>query len=271
MFAAGSTSEPYELKPFLNGLIPALDLTGKTPVSPKILLNQSTAIIVVLGQSNITTTVLGGAYTPVNSMVHNLNVYTGGMYRAADPLLGDQTSAGNYGSTLTRLGDKLITQRVFQRSILKPLGVGASTISDWDVGGHYHHRIDVCARRLQSLGLTATHIIWHQGESDAVDGTSQAAYYAALLRIIAAFRAAGMGAPFFVCKATWFAGSLPAGSAAVRAAQAQIVDNDTVFAGPDTDTLDNTYRFDTTHFSPTGSEAFADLLATVIRDHKYAH
>src|SRR5262245_61800347 len=54
----------------------------------------------------------------------------------------------------------------------------------------------------QNHGLTITHMLWHQGESDADARTSATAYKAMFLSMLASIRRRGVDAPVLVSIAT---------------------------------------------------------------------
>jgi len=99
-------------------------------------------------------------------------------------------------------------------------------------------------------------LIWGQGESDALGGTSQAAYTTSLNQVIANAQACGMNGRIFITLESWNAGST---SANVRAAQAAVVTG-AVFQGGDMDTLNATNRqVDNTHLNDAGAPSMATL------------
>src|SRR4051794_37689701 len=104
----GSIDDPFVISQIVAG-VGLVDngyakLTAKTLVDPRLVSGENTAVIIVLGQSNGANHV-NALYTPTNVKVENFGVLNGGLYRAADPLLGCSGSNGNW---LGRLGDKLI-------------------------------------------------------------------------------------------------------------------------------------------------------------------
>ncbi len=262
MFSAGSDRDPYRLtyrhlygRGFDNR-------AARTQVSPALTPGEGTAVIVTLGQS------LAGnwqndasPYTPSNAKVENFNIFDGGVYQCGSgPLLGCD---GTLGNLFPEMADGLIDDEVYERVILAPMALGASAFNVWLTAAA--ERITVMARRLEAAGLEATHILYSGGENDAFTGTSQSTCEGQLEGILAAFRAEGIAAPMYVAKETWVNGSQPGGASAVRAAQAAVVDNVDIFAGPDLDTLNNTYRDSTqTHFNAAGRTAAAALWKAAI-------
>lgn len=262
MQSFASSSDPYRLS-YRHAYGRGFENTnGRVRVSAKLDPGEETAVMILVGQS------LAGnwndaAYTPTNTKVENFNIFDGGVYRCSGgPLLGCDGGMKSNGTPLSnifpRVGDKLIDAEHFDRVIFAPMALGGSAINVWL--GPAAERILVMKRRLDAAGLAATHILFSGGETDAALGTSQATCEANLLSVLAAFRTVGIDAPMWVARETWASGSQPAGAAAVRAAQAAVVDNVDIFAGPDLDTLNNTNRDDTeTHFNATGADAAAGL------------
>lgn len=277
MFAAGSAVDPFffaELPPGSSsgtiGMSSYVNLDGRTQVDPRLVPGQSTAVFLTAGQSNGQNCVCSGPgtgvfYTPTNSLVQNLNIYNGGLYTAKDPLLGHDNSLGG-GTWQCKLGDLLINAGKYQRVIFVPISIGGTVVSQWAAGGALNARLAAAVRRIEAIGLPLTALLWCQGETDAVNGTGQSAYAASLSSVISTVTGL-ISTKILVALETWDAGALPAGSTAVRAAQAQVVDNITTFQGPDGDTLDNTNRFDTTHWNATGRDNFATGWKTAIINH----
>jgi len=187
----------------------------------------------------------GTAFTPVNpTKIDNLTILNGGIYQASDPLAGpinDCVSCGP-GNFLLRVADTLITNNLFDRVIIVPIGVGGTTVGSWETGTQ-SDRFKVAYARLAAKGIvpglanTTFVICWIQGEQDNANGTTQSSYFNSLTNVIANARAVGFTqalVPFFVPLETWSTGTT---SAAVRAAQAAIVNpSANIQAGPDMDT-----------------------------------
>lgn len=209
-------------------------------------------VALVAGQSNAA----NGGQGPSPAVPGVFNLYGGQCYQARDPLLG---ASGAGGSPWVRLGRRLIEAGRFDAVILVPAAVGGTRIAHWSPGGELHPLLLSALDCVGAAGLAVTHMIWHQGESDAQYGTSQAAYAKALAAIIAGLRRRGMAAPVMVCRVATMRGVV---NPAVRAAQDQVIAQiPGVVAGPDTDLLlGSDYRFDELHFSAAGLEAFADAL-----------
>jgi hypothetical protein len=238
------------------------NITGRTRVSALLAGGENTAVIIVTGQSNAANNV-DTKYTPSNSKVENLNLWDGGIYRADDAMLGtDAIGTLGDGSWIGRLGDKLITDDTYDRVIFAPIAINGSSAEQWAANGDCNHRIAAVCARLLSLQLTPTFIISMQGEQDNNLGTTANNYRDRKRSEVATYRQCGVTAPYFVGGCTWRAG---AASATVQSGQALATDAGLgIFAGANTDTLNNTYRQDTTHFTASGADAVADLWQDVI-------
>lgn len=253
-----------------NGNYPGYtNVAGRVQVDPAIVGGQKTLVIMVAGQSNACS-VGPTPYTPTSSLVHNLNIYDGGVYRMKDaplgcsqtPIIGNTIPAGTW---LGRLGDKLIAASVAARVIMVPVAMAGSYIRDHDPTGtqpNNYQRIKVGLLRCADRGYTPDAIIWMQGEGDNVGGTTQSVYQTALAAIIAQSRTDGYAGPWFVNKTTWNAG---AASSTIQAAQAAIVNHTLgIWAGANTDAYNNTFRQDLCHFTDTGMDNVATDVKTAL-------
>lgn len=178
---------------------------------------------------------------------------TQGFAQAFDP----QPTADNvFSSPWPRLGDALVAKTGRPVKFLS-VGVGNTQISEWVPGTPNYQRITDAINLFNGKGFTA--FLWHQGENDAAFGTTQAAYTAALKSIIDQIRTdAGWTVPCGIAVATHPNEATGAGVSAAQIAVGTTYLN--CFQGANTDTLDNTYRYDNTHFNTTiGTEAHANL------------
>jgi hypothetical protein len=183
------------------------------------------------------------------------NFHQGKLYAAHDPLLG---AGGDGGSVWTRLGDRLIAAKYYDAAVFLTLGVGNAALARWTVNGDLHPRLVEAIRDVQSLGLPITHVLWHQGEKDAMLRTSKHAYKQMFMAMASSIRQHGVTAPIYVSVATRCY-KLRA-QEEIRQAQQELVDvAKGIYAGPDTDTVGWGYRYDGCHFSDEGLERCAEL------------
>lgn len=247
---------------------------SKVQVDATLVPGQKTLVLCIGGQS-LTTNVVPTLYVPTNRTgVQNFSITNGGCYIAPvsgsiDPLLGCTGFAPNLpgvsavgGHWAGILADSLITAGIAARVIIVPFGIGGSQIADWQVGGANNPRFAVMARRLALAGLAPSCIMWEQGESDNLGGTTQAQYTTRLASMLSTIQTLWPTVPTFVAQASWINGTT---SAAVVAAQAAAVSHPLVWAGPNADSLNATNRqSDNTHWNNTGAAAIAGLWKTAL-------
>lgn len=236
--------------------------TGRTPVSAALAEGETTGIFLVVGQSLLANH-NGALHSPSSTKVQNLNPYDGTVYQMKNEVLG-ASGSGN-GSILPYLGDKLITAGTFDRVIFVPVAIGGSAMRDWEPAGMLFHRLVVAILRAREKGYAISGVIFELGQSDQMLGTSQAAWQSSFQRMLDGARGYGFNGPWFVARCSMLSNVT---SSTVRAAQAAVVDNVNVFAGPDIDTLtSSTNRSDGTHLTATGANGSAALWETVLSSH----
>lgn len=257
-----SNPDPFTLTDTATGIFK--DTNGKSLRSSAIDPTLKTLVLISVGESN-RTTLNPSAVTPVNAaVVDNFNVYDGATYNADGALLGTQfVPVQGPGNLVIRLADLFVTNARFARVIIVPLAIGSTTAANW-AALPLADRVTVAMRRLAARGITpasfgATFCIeYGLGANDNVQGTSQAAWQASFGTFKSNVLAAGFSGRIFVSLETWAAGAT---SAAIRAAQAAVVDNVKVFQSGDIDTLGATKRQpDNTHLNDTGAAGAATLI-----------
>jgi len=205
-------------------------------------------VLLIIGQSN------GGNHGDTQfaaaEAVFNFNPFDGLCYRARDPLLGP---TGEGGTPWCLMSDGLIRDGVAHSILLCPLNVGGATVGEWAPGGPYHHRLSYAVARLRQAGFAPTRVLWHQGEADALYGTSKEHYIRSFRALVGSVRALDIAAPIYVAIASYFA--VPEGYAAaqavIRGAQFAVIDaGNGIFIGPDTDRIAD--RFDGCHMGRQG-------------------
>jgi hypothetical protein len=215
--------------------------------------NSDTAIILTFGQSNAANH--GETKFKPEKGVYNFYFNNGRCYVAEDPLLG---ASGKFGSVWTRLGDLLIKNNVYKQVLLVPIAQGGAPVEGWvpHNGANLYPRIEIAFNRLTKLGLTLTHLLWHQGESDK-DSTG-IKYEKSFLKMYRAIRNLGVTAPLYIALATYCDGY---DNDDVRNAQERLSKTNLLIrTGANTDSLkDDKYRLDKCHFSKLGLTRHAQL------------
>lgn len=259
MFKILGLSLVMSLFPFSEGISATryTDVSALTEVScVDINHGADTFVMVTAGQSNAANSV-SQQYTPTQEVYM---FYNGKCYEATDPLLG---TTGVGGSTWGRLADNLILNKGYTNVVIIGTAVGSSSIAEW-VPATPNFTFSVTQTyQASQLGLDADAFLFQQGEADTVLGTSLQAYYANL----SSFRwglvnYGGITAPFYVSKTSYCFGE---DSLEIRQAQGYAANTLwNTFAGPNTDTLGNEYRYDNCHMNATGSEVLADMWEEVL-------
>lgn len=249
-----SAPDPYVLpEPTDPTILPGWKyMDGLTQVSPALVSNEATAVLLLGGQSNMAN-YAQTSFTPVNAKVQVLNIYNGGVYQVgAGSLPGAGGILDCWGK---RLADKLISSGKYARVILVPIAISSTFFADWAVGGAMNPRIGVAAKRLASLGLPLTYILWGQGESDNVGATSQASCTTSLNSIIATLQQNFGATPIRIASQSYYLGATAAN---VTNAQAAVLGG-TVLPGPNADSLTSGSRYDNIHWNASGADAIASL------------
>jgi hypothetical protein len=177
-------------------------------------------------------------------------------------------ATGKGGSPWAPMGDQLV--KIWHHPIgLVSVGVGGSAVGEWDPeSGQYYPRMQEALNRLKPHGLRA--VLWHQGESDAVAGTSVDVYKRTLLKVITQSRADwGEMLSWIVARASFVPDeTVPkVNFQQVRTAQTEVCAEEKVYPGPDTDDLlGNRWRHDLLHFGREGLPEHGRRWAQVILD-----
>ncbi len=250
---------------------------GYTASSIPLVGGQRTHVILISGDSTASNCI-DSQTTVTSSLVQHIDPKTGGVFKLKDPNLGTNSlGPGDVGSLWSYLGDKLISEGNCDRVVFLNHSIPGTLALDFCTPGFYStdnaassnacrfwDRIPMACRRADLLGLTPTLIIVQFGANSSFLGFTQANETAALQNIIAAYQAHAPGTKIMIPYNTFIAGSLPAGSAAIRAAQLAVRNGTTIIAGPDLDTLTGASRHDGTHWNAAGGDAAADLYVAEI-------
>ena len=223
----------------------------------------NTLVLLVMGQSNAA----NAGETKYEAHCQNtFNYYEETLYPLKDPLKG---ANGDAGSVWSRLGDKIVEHNFARTVIIVPCAVGGTKIEQWIPGGDLNHLIAETVQHLHNSGLTVTHVLWHQGESNHVDYSGgltpvqNAANYTNNFHVLLNYlRSIGINAPVYPAMATRCVGEP---DFVLQEAQRNLAnDSLNIFNGPNTDSLDNAYRYDNCHFNKTGLNVHAQLWLDVL-------
>ncbi len=205
--------------------------------------------------------------------VSSRHFQTGLWQHGDDPQPG---ASGEGGSPWALLGDLLVKKHDVPVGFIC-VGVGSTAVSAWTPNG-------VCFARLQqALKLTGPHgcraVLWHQGESDSIAGTSAEDYAKMLGETVARSRKdAGWDMPWGVALASFHPATEANAErqAAVVAGQRKVIATvPGLFQGPETDSYHTRgWLSDTVHFNAQGlaahAQGWAHALAPLITNPKPA-
>jgi hypothetical protein len=267
-----SAPDPFTLTEIIGGGY--YDYNSKSVRSTQLNVGIRNLVIITAGQSNIANEA-NTLYTPTyGSVIDNFCIGNGGMYSTADPLLGCTQYAGHDGSAggnvAGRIADYFIGNSIFDRVILVPTAITATSVAHW-ANGQLANRLPVTIARLSSQNIKPSRatfiLLWGQGEADS-GITSQSAYAASLSTVISNVQNAGFSGRIFIAKQTWNQyGYIDSG---IQNAQHSVVDNITVFDGPNADSMDGSYRqSDNVHFSDPGVSLYATNWCSAIHGTGY--
>ena len=207
-------------------------------------------VFVTLGQSNSAN--YGQPRQAAKSdCVSSCDFQTGLWRHADDPQPG---ATGGGGSPWPILGD-LLVQKAGVPIGFVCLGVGSTGVGQWAPPQGCYVRLKTALQLVGPRGCRA--VLWHQGETDSILGTSAGAYAATLGRIIMQSRQdAGWAVPWGVALASYHPakGATVERQQAVIAGQKQVIQSlPGVFQGPETDSNHkNGFLADTVHFNADG-------------------
>ena len=190
---------------------------------------------------------------------------TGFFWRhAADP---QPIATGTGGSPWPAFGDALAGALDVPVGLVS-VGYSGASVGQWVPGRELYPRLRQAVTSLGVNGFRA--VLWHQGESDSINGTSIGDYAQRLEAVIAESRAdAGFRIPWGVAIASWIGSSTSANQAKVRAGQWQVINADPdVFLGSETDSFHTLgYLSDHVHFNTTGLTLHGLQWAERVRKH----
>ena len=228
---------------------------GKREI-PRPAITSRTMVAFVFGQSNSAN---HGSEKFRATSTAVANFWNGKYVAAEDPLLG---ASGEGGSPWTLMANRLIEAGAFDSVILITAGVGAASVQEWTTGGRLNGMLEKRLAETKDAGLTVTHFLWHQGESDNSPSRT-AAYDAAMQPIIALTKRTFPQSKFFVAQAT-ICGEAASSSVELLKVQRDLTRLPGVYAGTNTDEIGFADRSDSCHLNGRGLEKHAAGWAAAI-------
>ncbi len=195
--------------------------------------------------------------------------FENGLWRHGDDPQPGATGGG--GSPWALLGDLLVKGYDVPVGFLC-VGVGSTGVRFWSPSGKGYVKLEKALQLAGAHGCRA--VLWHQGESDSISGTSAENYARMLSETITRSRTdAGWDVPWGVALASFHPSSqaTPERQALVLAGQRETIARvKGVFQGPETDSFHSQgWLGDTVHFNAQGlaahAQGWADALAPLIK------
>ncbi|MFM7039616.1 MAG: sialate O-acetylesterase [Planctomycetaceae bacterium] len=221
-------------------------------------------VFLIAGQSYATNT--NDERLQVKDSQQRVSAYhweTGRWQLANDPQPAPDRSDG--GSIWPPVGDRLAEFLEVPVGFVN-VAVGGTSTRQWLPDGPLSERMH---RVGQSVGAFRA-VLWQQGESDVIEGTSAEDYVARLQAIRAAAVAAWKSEPLWLCAQSTHHPTVyndPQGESRIRAAIVTVSELPGFGLGPDTDMLTGPNRGgpgSRRHFSPTGQQNAAKLWSDLL-------
>lgn len=235
-----------------------ISISGKT-IIPCPIQDHTTAVLLVFGQS---LSANSGAEKISSLYPHAVvNYFDGTCYTAGSPLLGASNEFGEYG---TAIGDALIKSKKYAQVILVASGISGSGIYLWQKGGELNSMlINTLKTTVEKYKIT--HVLWQQGESDYLGGTSTLAYKDAFYSLVNTLIESGVSAPIYLAISTKCGPNFLENNP-VSTSQKQLIDNKHIFLGVNSDLiLETSDRVsDECHLTGSGERKIADSFARAI-------
>ncbi len=211
------------------------DTSNKTEVSCPTQ-DGTTAVFFTFGQSN-SANYAERSFDNVDARI--INYFRGKCYIAKDPLLG---AMGSRGSTWIPMSEKLLADGTYTQIIIVASGIGGVKVEEIN-RDEEAHGIVKGALISASANYQITDFLYHQGESNKYSTESQ--YTIELRTMINWTTSFSPTARFFVSVAS-LCHSDP--YLQVQNAQRAVVNNVSIFQGPDTDSIaPMSFRYDGCH------------------------
>jgi hypothetical protein len=215
---------------------------------------ERTIHILALGQSNLANHGQSRRASTFGRALHR-----GAFHPLADPVPG---GSGKTGSIWPRLAGMLEERGDVADLVLSLRAVGGTSIADWSLGGSCYESLSAELPAIAMATPPVTHVVFHQGERDNLLGTSTADYVERFGHLHRLVEGVLPGVKWIVCQA-----SLRAEIVAPAVTEAQrivVCTHWNCSLGPNTDELQEGFRYDGTHLNSAGLDEFARRLVLLL-------
>lgn len=213
--------------------------------------------ILAIGQS-ISSNCNQTVYGPVDNVFQVAK--DGGLKPARDPF---EWADCTQGSMWMPLGKRIIDNGLAQKVVFMPIGVGGTSVRDWQSGGKAFAKLNSALDLVKQQGLKFDAVLWHQGTAD--HGMPSGEYTDRLLSVISYVNNR-------ITTGRWLIGvhSRCWGNydPQIEAAQRSVGSATSAgrFPGANSNLLGNAYRFDECHLNQAGQEEMATMWLEAIRN-----
>ena len=170
------------------------------------------------------------------------------------------------GSMWIPLGQKIIQNGLSDNVIFMPIGVGGTSVSDWEQGGRAFEMLSNAISIVKEKSISVDYLFWHQGSTDI--NMSSIIYGRKLNSVLRNLKFSFQPKKIIISQHSRCGYAFDKKISRVQ----KIISNRHgyhFFAGPDTNALGNEYRFDGCHLNKIGQEKMAELwLASMIEADK---
>ena len=241
LFVVIQTTSPQEIKRFIFH-------DSKLLFRNKVNCPKDAFTLAFFGQSNAANHIPSRKHIK-NDDIYMYNYMNRACYEYSEPVIG---ASGTNGNVMTDLALQLKT------SLNKPIviiafGESGSSVLEWQYG-KYKDKLDQVLRSGSQLRGGIRFFLWHQGETDAIQGMGEEAYFDTLAKIIIRSQLFFPESNFGVSIASRCGKYI---SESIRKAQYRSTLMPHVFKAADSDSFPSKYRHDGCHLNREGSQALA--------------
>lgn len=213
--------------------------------------------ILVIGQS-ISSNCNQHVYGPIDNIFQIGK--DGNVKPARDPF---EWADCDKGSMWMPLGKRIIDSGMAQKVVFMPIGVGATSVRDWQADGRAFGKLNAALDLAAKEGIRFDAVLWHQGSADY--GMARSEYTDRLLSVISYVNGKVQAGRWLVGVHSRCSGRYDAN---IEAAQRFVGEApaEKRYLGANTNVLGNEFRFDECHLNQMGQEQMAGMWLEALRN-----
>ncbi|MEG2848469.1 MAG: sialate O-acetylesterase [Bacilli bacterium] len=215
--------------------------------------NAKNISILIIGQS-ISSNCNEYKYAAINN-IYQINLQ-GNRIPAKDPFVWADCRGG---SMWMPLGDMMIKNKMADEVTFMPIGVGGTSVNDYQPSGRAYPKLLQAISIIKTKKIKFDYIFWHQGSSDI--GMNPIIYKQRFLSLVSQINKLGdlRSSKWIIARHSKCYDKIDKN---IWKVQTELGGEDNYFRfflGPDTNVLDNSYRFDTCHLNQKGQVKMAEM------------